>query len=455
VQKSDLPFGSEFSPSQIDLPHVLELTRQYSGDGQGFEKAVLDTYFVKNNTSDYNKRKLANNVKLGMIAYGLIDRHMNLTAFGEYLYSLRNEENQLYQELARHILLNLHGMTLVQCVLDIQAAGEDFTLEKLREWLEQRGVHFPRGGKHPSMMHLWLKKVGVFAGEWRVDEDKYKQILGISETDIEALSRFTPEQRAYLKTLANMGGTGPYLSNDIERLASTTYGVKFSEKAFAQKILYPLRDAGYITLERGTKDAGRGAKPSFINPTEKLDAELVIPLLNQFEKQVGAELVALQRKSLADILEELNSSDTYIRGLALEALAFKLMRLVDLSYVSTRLRGAATGGAEVDVLFESSRLAYSRWQIQCKNTRRVSLDDVAKEVGLTHTLKSNVIVMVSTGEIGPEARRYANKIMQDSNLCIIMIDRTDIQAIKGNPAAIVNVLNREARHAMKLKELDI
>lgn len=76
-------------------------------------------------------------------------------------------------------------------------------------------------------------------------------------------------------------------------------------------------------------------------------------------------------------------------------------------------------------------------------------------MGLTHTLKSNVIVMVSTGEIGPEARRYANKIMQDSNLCIIMIDRTDIQAIKGNPAAIVNVLNREARHAMKLKELDI
>jgi site-specific DNA-methyltransferase (cytosine-N4-specific) len=38
----------------------------------------------------------------------------------------------------------------------------------------------------------------------------------------------------------------------------------------------------------------------------------------------------------------LKSSDKHICGLALEALAFKLMRLLDLNYVATRLRGAAT-----------------------------------------------------------------------------------------------------------------
>lgn len=71
---------------------------------------------------------------------------------------------------------------------------------------------------------------------------------------------------------------------------------------------------------------------------------------------------------------------------------------------------------------------YSRWQVQCKNTARVALDDVAKEVGLTHFLKSNVVVMVSTGHIGADARRYANKIMQDSNMCVVMIDRPDLEA---------------------------
>ncbi len=128
---------------------------------------------------------------------------------------------------------------------------------------------------------------------------------------------------------------------------------------------------------------------------------------------------------------------------------------IDLTYVATRLRGSATGGAEVDLVFQSARLVFSRWQIQCKNTARVALDDVAKEVGLTHSLKSNAIVMVSTGDIGGEARRYANKIMADSNLCIIMVDGNDLALIEARPATIVDVFSREARHAMDLKKLDM
>lgn len=131
------------------------------------------------------------------------------------------------------------------------------------------------------------------------------------------------------------------------------------------------------------------------------------------------------------------------------------MRLIDLSYVGTRLRGTATGGAEVDLIFESARLIFSRWQIQCKHTARVALDDVAKEVGLTHLLKSNAVVMVSTGRISEDARRYGDGVMADSNLCIVMIDRSDLELIEARPAAIVDVFGREAGHAMDLKKLDL
>lgn len=93
--------------------------------------------------------------------------------------------------------------------------------------------------------------------------------------------------------------------------------------------------------------------------------------------------------------------------------------------------------------------------MQCKNTARVSLDDVAKEVGLTHFLKSNAIVMVTTGKIGGEARRYANRIMADSNLCIIMVDGGDLARIEIRPAVVVDVFDREARHAMELKSLEL
>jgi len=63
--------------------------------------------------------------------------------------------------------------------------------------------------------------------------------------------------------------------------------------------------------------------------------------------------------------------------------------------------------------------------------------------------------MVSTGDIGPVARQYSNKIMADSNLAIVMIDHADMQEIVKKPSFIIDVLNREAKQAMKLKKIEI
>jgi hypothetical protein len=76
-QKSDLPFGSEFSPSQIVLADLLEIVHASAGDWKALEKAVLKKYFSRHGKSGdgaYNRGKLANNCKLGMIAYGIIER---------------------------------------------------------------------------------------------------------------------------------------------------------------------------------------------------------------------------------------------------------------------------------------------------------------------------------------------------------------------------------------------
>lgn len=456
MPRSDLPFGSEFSPAQIDLPVLLEMAHQHGADWKAFEDAVLDRYFAGHKTSDYNKGKLANNTKLSLRAYGLLnEKDSSLTASGQSLYDLCHEEATLYEAFGRHILKHCHGMNFVQCILDMQAAGENIDLNKLRRWLEERGITVPRGAKHMSTLRLWLEKAGIFVSSYHIDHARLNKILGFKVEEFEGLAAFSPEQRAYLKTLGNIDGGGPHFSNDIERLAAATYGVHFNEKNLPKQVLYPLKDAGYIALERGTKTVGRGAKPFLVTTTGKLVADIITPLIEQLERQTQADLRPLLRKSLKDILKDLGAEDRHIRGLALEALAFKLMRLIDLTYVATRLRGTATGGAEVDLIFESTRLVFSRWQIQCKNTARVSLDDVAKEVGLTHFLKSNAIVMVSTGEIGGEARRYANKIMAESNLCIVMVDGNDLALIEARPAAIVEVFTREARYAMDLKKLDM
>jgi site-specific DNA-methyltransferase (cytosine-N4-specific) len=448
MPKSDLPFGSEFSPSQIALARVLELAHQHGGDWNAFEHAVKVEYFGAHKTSDYNRRKLANNCKLGMIAYGIIDRDARLTDFGSKLYALRDDAAALHTKLARQILLNLNGANLVQCVQDMQAAGETVELTALRDWMNERGIHFPRGGKHPSIMRLWLEKGGVFVDGWRVDQDRLRAIMGISSDDMDALAVLSPEQRAYLKTLVNMGGPGPYSSNEVEKLAAATYGVRFNEKNLPKAVLYPLETAGYVALVRGTKEAGRGAKPFLVTPTAKLVSEVVGPLLDQLEKLTAADLRPLLRKPLAEIIKELPSTDRHVAGLALEALAFKLMRLIDLSYVATRLRGTATGGAEVDLIFESARLVFARWQVQCKNSDRVSLDDVAKEVGLTHMLKSSVIVIVSTGQIGNEARKYANVVSDVKPLHFVFLDRNDLAMIAMHPGALVQRIADQAPIAL-------
>lgn len=62
---------------------------------------------------------------------------------------------------------------------------------------------------------------------------------------------------------------------------------------------------------------------------------------------------------------------------------------------------------------------------------------------------------MTTGAIGGEGRRYANKIMRDSNLAIVMLDGRDLDRITANAAQIVDVFNREAQAAMQLKKLDL
>jgi site-specific DNA-methyltransferase (cytosine-N4-specific) len=460
-QQSDLPFGSEFSPSQTSLPELLEIVSRHTGNPRTLQAEILETYFAGHGaaggdkaTRDDNKGKLANNCKLGMIAYGLIDRNARFTEFGSKLFTLRKDEASLYTEFAKHILLNLRGMALVQCLLDMVAAGEEITLDTLRLALEERGLKFPKGGKHPSMMRLWLAKAGVIVGSrWQVNTIRLREVLGTDPGEYPVLARFTPQQKAFLLTLANCGVTDPQPANEIVKLASATYGVRFPDRSLPKDVLNTLEAAGYLVKVKTT--SGRGAKPFLVAPTEKVSAEILGPMLDQLKGQVEPKLLDLLTRPLSAIMQEIGSEDRFLSGIALEALAFKLMRSLAMNYVATRLRAAATGGAEVDLIFESAWLVFSRWQVQCKNTMRVSLDDVAKEVGLTHLLKSNVIVLVTTGTVGVEARRYANRIMSDSNLAIVMIERSDLDAVAENPAYLVDAFRREAEHAMALKRLEM
>ena len=254
-----------------------------------------------------------------------------------------------------------------------------------------------------------------------------------------------------MRALANLDTLNFLPASEVAELAHRLYGTNFDPKTIPGKILARLEAEGFILIEKSTE--GRGAKSHRIKPTESFTKDIILPLLNAHFTGLDRRLRDMLFRPLTEIIDELDNSDKNIKGKALEALVLRLTRLLDLQFVGWRLRQQRTGGAEVDVLVESDRLIFSRWQIQCKNTTTVALEDIAKEVGLTFYLKSNVIMIVTTGKIGKAARDYARGIMQATNLHLILLDNKDLRELKIQPTAIVAILDREAKHAMKLKEL--
>lgn len=444
-RKSDLPFAGDFSPEEVELAEVLAFAAKAAGDRKALESAIQERYYERQGTSTQQRPKLAYNVSLGMEKYGLIEKDATPTVLGAELLMLAGDPVSMYRRFAKHILVELYGVLVLDAVRDMRAAGDRITLTSLREALLERDVYTPRASKHASLMRLWLDRAGVTTKTWQINERLYAEVIGLSQVELEAFVGLTVEQRAVLKVLAEVGTVVD--SSKLRIATERAYPVKLNEKAFS-RLLKPLAVAGFLSFEPA------GGKSAPVTPEPRLLKDVATPLLDQYGKGLPAKLRTLLRRPLTDIVAALDSTNGYEKGLALEALGFKMMRSIGLDYCETRFRPRQGGRFEVDLVFDTHRLAYSRWQVQCKNTARVGLDDVAKEVGLVCRLLSNVIVILTRGTIGDEARRYATDVMQRTSLVIVLIDGGDVRDILDDPLAIHDVLAREAASAMEMKRLD-
>lgn len=201
-----LPFGSELSPDVIQLPHLLEVCKENSGNKEAIEKALLDRYFFNSGGTERNKHTMAMNCRLSLQNYKLLNKAFVLTPKGEELYEIKDDERNLYEAFAKHILLNLNGLVFVQCLHEMYLAGERVRLTTLKKALEVRNLHYPSGGKHPSIMRLWLEKAGIVDKQWRVNKAALDRVLGC-EDKMDALSALDNLQKTFLKSLVCTGIT--------------------------------------------------------------------------------------------------------------------------------------------------------------------------------------------------------------------------------------------------------
>ena len=203
-----LPFGSELSPDVINLPFLLEACKKYEGNKLQLENCIRQEYFLNtSNGNEKNQKTLAMNCRLSLQKYLLLDDNFRLTDIGEKLYGLSNNKGALYKEFAKHILLNLNGIAFLQCIREMHLASEKVDLTTLREACLSRGLSYPSGGKHPSIIRLWLAQVGIFKGKtWDIDEDCVKDILGVQD-NAGMLAGLNNLQKIFLNFLR------PYLIN--------------------------------------------------------------------------------------------------------------------------------------------------------------------------------------------------------------------------------------------------
>ncbi len=443
-----IPYGAEFSPEKIKIKELLEIVRKSEGDSTDeFIKVIAQKYFKNNLT-------MGRNCKSSMVAYEILETGggVKLSSFGHELTSLRKEAS-IYDAMAKRILTQLNGMLFIDAIRSVSDSGEQPTIVNVTKMLNMLGCEtLAKTNKYIPTMKKWLEKAKVLQG-WEIKEKKLESLIGMKDEDIIVLKGLNHAQICFVRALCN-SDTGEYQSaTRIRELAKVSFNIEFEEKSFAANIIKPLEKKKII--ERKPSKGTHGGNASEIRLVGTVKADVLAPILRQIEEIAGKDVIQYIQKPLDELRREIDANDTHIKGLALEAFAIKLMRIVDLNFAGTRVKGSETGGAEVDVIFDTTRLNYSRWQVQCKNTPKVSLDQVAKEVGLSHVLKTNVIVILTTGQVTKTAKKYAARIMREMNLCIIFIEKDDIEEVMREPSNVVNVLNRESMKAKRIKVLDL
>lgn len=443
-----LPFGTQFSPNQIDLPQLLQLVSENEGEETApLINAIVAAFF--SDKAERERHTMAGNCKNSLVSYGIMKSGggVHFTEFGLQLFNIKDDSEQ-YDALAKHILKNLNGMVLIDTLRSMKRNGERITKETVAAKLNANGFEISQTSNNIPVMKLWLNKAGVLRA-WQIDEQKLSKLTELTETEYGLLKTLSSEQYYFLRALCNTNTLAFQRAADIRRLATDTYRINFVQSNFSQAVIQPLQAKGLIEVQRATE--GHGARTPLIKLTDFTMRDIVLPVLQQLEGKTENQVIEYLQKTISELRTDMNSENTYLKGIALEAFSIKIMRIIGLDFIKTRLKGNETAGAEVDALFESSRLLYTRWQVQCKNTNKVSLDQIAKEVGLSHVLRTNAIVIMTTGTVSEAAREYANQIMRSMNLCIIIVEGSDIDAIIAEPTKILDIFNRESLNAKQIK----
>jgi hypothetical protein len=463
-----LPEANEFSPQQIVARELLAAVDANAGNEDAIIEAIRARFFgqAAQQQTDPTKRlqqqrTRAYNALLGASKYGLVAPSLaELTELGQAALATKTDD-ELHELLARHIIRELGGLDVLLALKAMKAAGLPINKTSLQSYLGQQGFELPRATTHHTKLLQWLREAGVLPAKgYEAASEAIERIAGLSLEVGDEWSALTDDQRAFLRVLrriALLEGNEPISARLIVDAVETEYGPIFKRPdQLAASIFKPLADPAQGWITQSGTGSGRGGKSGTVAATQKL-LETEIDLLPEGEGWgVPPDLRAKLQTPLEQINADLKSSDTHVKGIALELLAIRMA--IDLTLTPTRLRerGARTGGAEVDLVAEGAHLHFSRWLLQCKNTRKVGVAALAKEIGMAVLLKAHVVVIVTTGAFSPAVHTYAKELAATSALQAVLVDGKVLAAYrKGGAPALRKHFNEHARQTLEVKRTQV
>jgi site-specific DNA-methyltransferase (cytosine-N4-specific) len=444
-------YTQQFSPKQTPLRKLLAVIRQHQGDRSKLQKAIGAAFFK----AKASPVKLAGNTLISLRTYGIITDAAKLTPFGLDLADKKDDAGA-FRALARQILLDLDGVAIMETLRELRSAGQKVSLNSLPGELEKRGFVATKNSSDLSGMLGWLRSAGVLS-EYDVNETAYGELVGAEASQVTQIKGLTPDQLYFLRALVALGVADFAPHNKVVEHAQGLYPgeTHYNWKAIHKTVLIPLVERGLIEIRDMKKSSAtsRGGKPAEVRPTPKLQAAFSDRLLSSLAKAAGyGEFREIASKSWAEIVSQVESKDHNVSGKGLELLTIKIALTLDLEFMGWRTTDEAlAGGAEVDAMLHSSRLLYSRWQVQCKASSHISLEAVAKEVGVAQITLANVVLIASTGTATKSAKTYRDQIIRSSNLNIVFLEGHHLKRIVADPSTIVGILNDQAREALRLK----
>jgi len=456
AKESKIPVGTQFSPELINLSEYAKMAVEYSGDINSLrEKVVLPPVRTRRYSSPITPRMRGLPLEAG-VKYGLLTNgSYEATDLARELSTL--EAPKIYEVFARHILLNLNGLRVVEAAQEMALDNKVITGDTLAQYLTDQGFRVTIHNTAINTLRMWLAKAGLFPtngrgqSAWTPNGAIKKKLLGLSDETIAALASFTPEQIAFARALCRLDPPSWVLASDVRDLAEATSAVRFGRASLPNQVLKPLKEAGLIDYEtRGTQ----GGKASRLRTTKKFQIDIIGPFLENTLVSLNPILTAYYRTRPGDIFKEMQSTDIYRKGRALEAFTVYVMRLLGLRFLGWRRRAQETGNSEVDALLAGLLGAMpTTWQVQCKNTPSASvrLEDVAKEVGLLPLTHATHILLVANSLFTDDAQKFADQTMLKSSVTIFLLDKTDFETIRVNPAYIGRILLAQAERIRDIR----